>query len=568
MDQSVELLGNALQINEQYHPAHHLIGSISINLRGNLIKRNTICIEQFNCSHIIKAICALLAESYFEVCEYAKAFECLNQSLSLGYDGLTVRLLAATLYHLKQVEPMRELCIKYAHAIQTDSQVMLYMGLLELDEKCYVKALDWLELAKGCASEALFEIEANLAYCRYLLRLDPDLLLEIVNLALAEQSESAFYFALNLLETLGELDKAEQLLAQAYSSHHQSVRLQLLSAKVMTRRKQFSAALAVLKLLPAQANQELELDVAYQKIAIYEAQSDYQQASSVIKNIDAQFSVAQQLAVLQQETARAALDADRFQLELSGHERPLVFIIGFPRSGTTLLESRLAPLPKVKILEETNAAKQFYSDLLKQAGAQNVMSFIQQLAPQQRLALANDYLNRLNDYVPLQADDIIVDKMPLNGLYILPLLSLFPKAKVILMERHPMDLCLSSLKQRMINLFSVASFAQSYDCYFTLLETIKPTCSQFILTIKYEQLVTDFKTVFGSVLEHTAISENGIIEGVKPTAPFMFNTPSYHQVSQPLYTKSVSAYLNYQPFFNFKEPLLVEWCQRLGYSTD
>jgi len=269
---------------------------------------------------------------------------------------------------------------------------------------------------------------------------------------------------------------------------------------------------------------------------------------------------------LEQDAAKAEQDLANVSAINGGHPRRLIFIIGFPRSGTTLLESRLSTLKKVKILEETHAVKQFYLQLQQQAGTENVMVYLSTLTAEQRMTLAQGYLNSLQDYVDIDDQDVIIDKMPLNALYLTPVLALFPQAKIILMHRHPMDVCVSSLKQRMINLFSVESFAKSYHCYFSLLQQFQQRFVDMLLVVKYEQLVTSYPREFAGILAHCGLQQ--VAQQPDSNSPAMFNTPSYHQVSQPLYTKAMNSYQHYHLYFNFQHQLLQTWCRQLGYAVN
>lgn len=565
--EALSILRQCLTLNNTYHPAHHALACIYAD-QGLIASAKShfeyaITFQPDNADYLYGS-----ADLDYSQTDYKTACEKLYGLLSKCYHGPSIRLLAATLYKLKQVRAMRTLCVEYANFVQNEPDVLMYAGLMELDEKCYVQAQHFLLQAQAKMTESSFDIDANVLYCSYLLDADKQTLQQIVRRSEQENTEQAYHFSTNLLETLGELEDAAGVLEKALESYPQSQNLLLTKAKILTRQNYLAEALALLSGISETIADELQLDLCYQKVQIFEASGDYLQAAQEIIKAGQLNNKTQVIDVLQRDVQQAQQDLSYPRLNAAAHQRQLIFIIGFPRSGTTLLESRLSCFNKVKILEETHAVKQFYLQLQDRAGTQNVMAFLAEQSEEQLLMLAQLYLQSLQQYYVLEDDDIIVDKMPLNAIYLAPILSLFPQAKVILMLRHPMDVCISSLKQRMINLFSVEDFAQSYHCYFTLLMQLEQCFHERVLTVKYEQLVTEYQQVFSSIVEHCGITTEPDLSQFSTIGKVrMFNTPSYHQVSQPLYTKAVNSYLHYEAFFQFQHPLLRRWCKQLKYET-
>lgn len=563
LDTAQALLQRCLTLNAGYHPAQHLLASV-YRQQGHA----ALAIPHFtqalrlapdNVSYLYDA-----AECHVAVAEFQTAFVQLNHLLAQALHQPALRLLALVLYKLQQCPVMRAMRQRYQAQIQHDPEILLYAGLLELDEKCYQSALSLLLQAQQLQPSADFETDANVLYCRYLLSPNAQYLDELQTLANTVDTAESYLFVANLLETLGSLDDVASLLALALAKFPQSAGLLLIQAKVLTRQKAHAKALAVLAQINTAEDAGVALDVIYQKIQLFEALGDYASAADEIKQAAERHQHSSMMAGFQQELHRAHADLACAAEPIAGHPRVLNFIIGFPRSGTTLLESRLAACKDVKILEETYAVKHFYSHLQQLAQGQSVMAYVQSLAVSDRLNLAEQFLASLQSYGDFTEQHIIVDKMPLNALYLSPLLLLFPNATIVVMTRHPMDVCLSSLKQRMINLYCVAHFAESYHGYFSLLEQFVAHFATRVLTIQYEALVTDYANVFAEVLQHMGIHHH---QQTSSAAPMMFNTPSYHQVSQPLYTKSMNGFVHYQPFFDFQHPLLLAWCKKLGYAT-
>lgn len=564
MAEAQALLQQCLTLNNRYHAAHCALAGIYAT-QGNFEKAQVyyaqaLALQPYNVEYLFGT-----AQCDFGQARYHSAHKKLTLALAQGVHLPSLRLLSVVLYKLKSTQAMRQLRQQHAEHIKLEPEILLYAGLIELDEKCYVQALNLLEKAQVLANKAWFEIDANLLYCRYLLDADKQILQQIISLSQQVATVEAFYFSANLLETLGQLLQAEQLLDIALPLFPLTPSLLLVKAKVLTRRREFNEALAILDEISKPEGTEMQLDICYQKVQIFEAQARYNLAAEQIIHAGSYVQQVSVLDGLEQDAKRAVQDIQQGVPLRGTHVRKLVFIIGFPRSGTTLLESRLALINNVKILEETHAVKQFYQQLERQANGQNVMAYLANLSAEQQNLLAQDYLDSLQDYSVINDDDVIVDKMPLNAIYLAPVLALFPQAKIILMLRHPMDVCISSLKQRMINLFSVESFAQSYHCYFNLLATVQQQFADKVLAVKYEQLVTDYEQEFSAILAHCGLQQEA--KTGSGNSPTMFNTPSYHQVSQPLYTKAVNSYQHYRLYFDFQHQLLQTWCRQLGYTA-
>ncbi|WP_019674849.1 tetratricopeptide repeat-containing sulfotransferase family protein [Arsukibacterium perlucidum] len=555
-------LKSCLRLNVKYHPAHHALGALA-ELNHDLIRaracyQHALSVQPENMDYVYS-----LAQCAFKQDDFAMASQLLQSLLQRRYHAAAFSLFSAVLYKLKSTVAMRQLAERYAKEIITVPDALKYAGLLELDEKCFVSALHLLQQAQQQLNEPCFEVDANLLYCKYLLRPEKMLLQQLIECSVSDGSTTAFYFVVNVLATLGQLEQAKSLLQQALPQYPNDTALRLLQSRLFIQLKQPTEALNVLSGISQSQDNETLLEICYQKVQLFENMGEYTLAADQIKAAAKLVATQRIVENLQQDASRAEKDINSVAVKLNAHPKQLVFIIGFPRSGTTLLESKLAQLDNVKILEETNAVKQFYLHLLQLSKGRELVEYLSGLTEPQRIALANDYLTSLSKYTELRDEHIIVDKMPLNALYLTPMLLLFPQAKVVLMQRHPMDVCISSLKQRMLNLFTVDAFAQSYDTYFSLLDIFLHKFNENTLVIKYEQLVTDYFTVFNSVLQHCGVSTAKQQQSDTPT---MFNTPSYHQVSQPLYTKAVNSYQHYQKMFDFQHPRLIKWCKALGYG--
>ncbi len=232
-----------------------------------------------------------------------------------------------------------------------------------------------------------------------------------------------------------------------------------------------------------------------------------------------------------------------------------IFIIGMPRSGTSLVEQILASHPDVAAAGELydifNLAKEI-TNLVYSRKPYPV--YLDDLTIEICNSIAQCYLDRLDEIS--STSRYVTNKMPQNFL-ILGLISiLFPQARIIHCQRDPRDTCISCLFQNFTQgheyACSLETLGGYYRQYEKLMEHWGNVIDRPVFTIKYEELVTDQENQTRRLLEFLDLPWNEACldfytnERVVPTA-------SYDQVRQPIYDKSVGRWKHYAPFL---QPLL------------
>ena len=251
-----------------------------------------------------------------------------------------------------------------------------------------------------------------------------------------------------------------------------------------------------------------------------------------------------------------------------GDERPSpVFLLGFPRSGTTLLDTILMGHPQIEVLEEEptfRRAGEFLSDYPSLP-----------TAPREAVLAAREaYFEEAAKRTPMHPGALIIDKNPLlvNGL---PLIRrIFPDAKIILALRHPCDVALSclitnfKLNDGMSSFLRLDTTAELYDLSFRFFHRVQQLLPMQTHKVMYERVVanqeTELKALFGfldlpwdpTVLDHQkAALERGRIK-----------TASYSQVAEPIYTRSSGRWQNYRKYLEPIFPVLKPWIDKFGYE--
>jgi len=254
----------------------------------------------------------------------------------------------------------------------------------------------------------------------------------------------------------------------------------------------------------------------------------------------------------------------------------LVFLIGFPRSGTTLLDTVLLSHSKISVAEE----KPMVLDMLKLVRTWHPDQFHnhEQLTDEQVSELRDAYMTSLKQHMGDQpiAGQVVVDKVPLNITNAGLISKVFPDARFLLVLRHPCDCVLSCFMQEfglndaMANFLDLKSAAQCYDKVMSLWTTYREVLPLRLHTVKYELVVADLEATVSQVLEFLDLDWEDAMADYKATAleRQRIGTPSYHQVVQPLYSRAKGRWQRYGAQMKPVLPVLRRWVEMYGYPVD
>ena len=242
----------------------------------------------------------------------------------------------------------------------------------------------------------------------------------------------------------------------------------------------------------------------------------------------------------------------------------LVFLVGFPRSGTTLLDSILRSHSKTLVLEE----KPYLINIRHKFFNTNTLEKIISVDNQTKISLQKEYLSYFN----YSKEKIIIDKFPLNIIELGFIKTIFPDSKVILALRHPLDCILScvltsfKINEAMANYENLETSAFFYNEVFNLFEIYKSSLNLKYYSIKYENIVNNFDFEIKEILAYLNLEFEKSVRFYYKTAKNRdaINTPSYHQVVNPIYKDSLNRYKNFQDIKNI-EPLVQKWIKEFGY---
>ena len=248
-----------------------------------------------------------------------------------------------------------------------------------------------------------------------------------------------------------------------------------------------------------------------------------------------------------------------------------VFLIGFPRSGTTLLDTILRSHPEIDVLEEKpiiNSVEQIIKSKFKFP-----LDELHKLNTDDLDFLSNYYFEILKKNCDNKKAKILIDKFPFQTVC-LPLINLlFPNAKIIFTHRNPYDTVLSCFQQSfepnnaMSNFRSIESASKIYDLTMKMWIDYKSKLKMNFITSKYEDLIDDFNNHISGILDFLEVKWDANIKNYRNTAlkREKINTPSSSQVVQPLYKSSINKWKNYEKYFKNSNQYLDKWITYFGY---
>lgn len=261
------------------------------------------------------------------------------------------------------------------------------------------------------------------------------------------------------------------------------------------------------------------------------------------------------------------------QLHAPNADHSPVFIVGFPRSGTTLLEQMLDAHPGLQSMDE-NPFFNRLADKLRRHDTRILgnLDVLQQLDCDE---LRKRYGVLVTEKVQRRWDAQLVDKNPLNMLWLPIIYRLFPNAKFILAVRHPCDVILSCYMQNFrssILIAASASLEQLAKAYVAAMQTWLHHVQVFqphVLVSRYEDLVADFPQQTGRIASFLKLDDAAPMMNFDQHArdKGYIATPSYSQVIEPVNRKGLDRWLRYRREFEPVLPLLEPMLRRWGYAS-
>ena len=238
---------------------------------------------------------------------------------------------------------------------------------------------------------------------------------------------------------------------------------------------------------------------------------------------------------------------DRHISEPGGGGNP-VFILGMPRSGTSLVEQILSSHSKLEGIGESSAMRRTMHTFCVASDGRLELDRLRDFSRQQFLEMGRFYLKQLPDHSKSLS---IIDKTPTNFLYVGLIRLMLPGAKIIHTQRNAMDTCLSIFQTHLIgamhryafDLKELGLFYKQYERIMAHWHEVLPPDS--ILDVRYESVISDQEAESRKMIAYVGLEwEDECLSFYENRR--IVNTASASQVRQPIYGSSVERWRSYE----------------------
>jgi Flp pilus assembly protein TadD len=479
-----------------------------------------------------------------------EAYQCFKQALNIDPQHLTALSNVATaLLSMDRASEAKPFCLQILAIVPDDTNARLNLAAVLIEERDTHEAIKVLR-------EAL-EIKPR----------DIDLLIQLAS----------------ALELVNQLDEAFVKIEQAEVINPGVARVSMLAGLIARRQGKFDIAEKHLRAAITRGLSEKEEIEAFNQLGLtLDAKGDAKEAFTAFEQSNKAMThfVGQQKAnganYLREVAAiREFFTEEKFKtlgekLETDDDFRP-VFFVGFPRSGTTLLEQVLKAHPRLVTTDERSPLSAVIREVRSYPGGY----------PHGLDNLASDDLIRLRQYFREfcwdNIDDLqgkqLVDKLPLNIVHLGLAKLLFPKAKILVALRDPRDACLSCFMQKfeinhaMANFLELRTTGLAYAAVMGLWQHYRAGFDDSWMEYRYESLVENFDDTVTQILDFIGVGWHEDISDYRQAAKQrVVTTPSYRDVTAPLNDRALARWRRYEQDLAPILPVLEPFVDDFGYK--
>ncbi|HEB60285.1 MAG TPA: sulfotransferase family protein [Phycisphaeraceae bacterium] len=521
LDEASELLKQILAQHPTHHPSLNLLGVIGLRTKQARVAAG-LFVHALRANPRSAEYAMNLGIAHVAQKDYRAAVSSFSKAVEFRPDWLEAYLsLAEALRLIGDIESATRVIHRAVHVDPESAEAQQMLGRLKL----MVHELDQAAIAYKAAH-----------------RLAPDRKDILAELA-------------TVLERQGKLDEAMSLIDKDISEGSAGVATELIYARIARQKGEIEQPIRILETRLQQKDlttgQQRQINYALAKL--YDKSGRYDDAFEAARKANAVgpeiSSVTEGLVNYTNDIIKVFDEKGLRSLPraTSSSEKP-IFIVGMPRSGTSLVEQILAAHPQVHGGGELPYITSMTRNMTQVLSLNDVYpKCVPELSISQLNQLAEQYLQELDELNPEAR--YVTDKMPGNIFQLGLLTLLFPEAHVIHCLRHPLDTCLSCYMEDFgrRNPFSrsLSSLAVYYRQYDRISRHWKDLPTLAVHEVKYEELVGDLRGETEKLLDFLDLPmDEACLEFHRTDR--VADTLSYDQVRQPLYSRSVGRHRHYE----------------------
>jgi len=578
-----KLYEKILKINPDHFESNFYLGTLNAQ-NNNFKKASELINKAIEINPNIADLHNNLGLIFREMGELKKASNCINKAIQINPDyavahsnlGLIYKDLGDIEKAEKYFKKSIEINPKLENPYNNLGLIYKDLGDIEKAEKYFKKSIEinpkhvqaYINL--GNLFKSLGKIEKAEKFYNNAISINPKYFETYNNL-------------MDLFERTNQNEKLNKIIISAETQFNLNPIVKLFYGQYLYKTQKFSEAIEILEKIKfdeTQLNRErlrsLILAKSYDQIENIEKAFGYFKKTNEI-NLSNKSNQVDKNKTLKIIEKRANFFKDPkiknwpIQKSLELNENP-VFLVGFPRSGTTLLDTILRSHPSVEVIEEEPILGNFISSLNKLTNEN--FNNLKNIEENKLNEIRKFYFTNRDKFINNKDNQkIYIDKMPLNIIHVGEVIRIFPEAKFIVSLRHPCDCVLScfmqsfTLNNAMANFLNLEDTANLYNLVMKLWIQYTSTFSIKYHTVKYEDIVLNFEKTVKNIVSFLELPWSDNVFKFYETAEKreLISTPSYDQVNKPIYTKAIGRWKKYEKQLLKNLPVLEPWIKKFNY---
>ena len=544
-----KLLNKAIEINPSIPDLHNNLGLIFREL-GELEKASKSINRAIEINPSYAVAHSNLGLIYKDLFQSEKAINCFEKSIEINP---------------KHEDPYNNLGLVYLDLGEIEKAEKNFKKSIEINSKHVQAFVNLGNLFKNSG-----DIEKAEMYYEKAISIDPKYF-------------EAYNNLMDLLERTNQNEKLNKLLFKAELQFKLNSVVKLFYGQYLYKTQKFSEAienLEKIKFDKSQLNRErlrsLILAKSYDQVEEFEKAFDYFSKTNEINlsNKGSHIDKNKTLKIIEKRLnffSNPEIKKWPTQKKLELNEN-LIFLIGFPRSGTTLLDTILRSHPSIEVIEEEPILGNFINSLNKFTNEN--FNNLKNIEENKLKEIRKIYFSNKDKFIKNKDNKkIYIDKMPLNIIHVGEIFRIFPDAKFLVSLRHPCDCVIScfmqsfALNNAMANFLNLEDTANLYNNVMKLWDQYNSVFSLKFHITKYEDIVLNFDKSVNEIVNFLDLPWSDNVFKFYETAEKrkLISTPSYDQVNKPIYNKSIGRWKKYEKHFIKILPILEPWIKKYNY---